>query len=476
MSKLLNDLQGRFVGVDDNPEYEDIIFNADPKKLKECAICGKPFIKNRRAVYCGRQHYTICVNCGNRIDIGDIYFRAGFVPKTCCKTCADIVGVQTLKDNCLNKYGVTNPMYVKEFADKSFLRAHPDLDLSMRNAVETRNCEICGKEFTVSHTDPKKCCSVECASALRAQHVRENIKICKFCGKPFTSDFGKSLYCSGPHYQTCIICGKSFELKSLDHLSQTCSMECRDKLSRQTNMTKYGVEVGSQSQQAREKLSKAYYIGETARIQTCLDRYGVPNSSKSEVIRKKISNTVKSAKCQQQISDTCMKKYGVRHSSQSPEVHRRNWSHRKNIRGCDGLPLDSTWERTVYDFWKSLDLTVERNIPIKFDCKGKQHTTYIDFRVNGILYEVKSKPYIEGAYSDDETFIVAKLDVYRNYNVVLITDNQVMYLFEDGTFTGINLALFEDIPDFPYDAKSRWTIIEYLVKHTKGFIDFLDFQ
>jgi len=259
MSRLLDDLHGRYIGVDENPDYEKEVANASPDKLKSCSICGKPFIKNRRAVYCNRQHYTTCIHCGNRIDISEVYFRAGFVPKTCCKTCADVVGAQTMKENCLEKYGVTNPMYVQEFADKAYIKANPTIDLSMRKATEIRKCEICGAEFTIACTDPKRCCSVKCASALRAKHISNVTKICKFCGKPFTSNFGKSLYCKGPHYQTCVICGKSFALKNLDNPAQTCSMKCRDKLSRQTNLDRYGVEVGSQSQQVKEKISQTYY-------------------------------------------------------------------------------------------------------------------------------------------------------------------------------------------------------------------------
>ena len=476
MSKLLDDLMGRYIGVDDNPEYEGVITNADPTKLKDCAICGKPFIKNRRAVYCNRQHYTTCVNCGNRIDITPMYFRAGFVPKTCCKSCADTVGVQTLKDNCLKKYGVTNPMYVKAFADKSFIAAHPDLDLSVRKAIEIRSCEVCGKEFTIARIDPKKCCSVACASALRATHVNENVKICKLCGKPFTSPFGKSLYCDSPHYRNCAICGKSFLLSGPTSIAKCCSPECRDKLTRQTNMELYGVEIGSQSKQAREKLSRAYYTGNSARVQTCIDRYGVPNSSQSVVIREKIANTVKSKECQKKIFDTCMQKYGVPHSSQSPDVHKKNWHNRQNIRGCDGTPLDSTWERTVYDFWKSLELPVGRNIPIPYEYNGKQHITFIDFEVNGILYEVKGNHYLDGTVEQSVYLpISAKLDVYREHNVVVITNNTSSQLFNDGTLVGIDLALFEDIPDFPYDAKTRWTILEYLIKHKRGFISVADF-
>lgn len=255
----MSDLQGRYVGVDDSPGYDLEVSNADPSKLKDCLICGKPFIKNRRAVYCNRQHYTTCVHCGKRIDITSEYFRAGFVPKTCCKSCADIVGASVLKENCLKKYGVANPMLVREFADKAFVNANPHLRLEDRRASEVRICEVCGKEFTAILTVPKKCCSAGCASKLREKHISEKTRICKLCGKPFSPKFGKSLYCDGPHYRACVICGESFLLKNPTSRTQVCSLECKDKLTRQTNLARYGVEIGSQSVDARVKLSDAFY-------------------------------------------------------------------------------------------------------------------------------------------------------------------------------------------------------------------------
>lgn len=477
MSKLLDDLQGRAIGVYENPEYDQEVSLAAKDKLKTCMLCGKPFIKNRRAVYCNRLHYTTCVNCGNRIDLTDNYFRAGFVPKTCCKTCADTVGAQTMKENCMEKYGVTNPMFVQEYADRAFIRANPHLDLSMRKAEEVRTCKICGKEYTAYRTDPKQCCSVECASALRAQHVNGHTKICKLCGKPFTSDFGKSLYCPGPHYRDCAVCGTAFLLTSPDSLTVTCSEACKLELTRQTNLVRYGVEVSSQSVQAKEKLSAAYYAGAADRIKSNLAKYGVPYTAQIPEVRKRISATVKSAECQQRIQETCLQRYGVPSASQSPEVHRKQWHNRKNIRGCDGTPLDSTWERTVYDFWKSIGLEVERNIPIEFEYQGKKHTTFVDFRINGILYEVKGNHFLTGGVNENSNFPMSvKLDVYRENNVVIIAQASSIQLFEDNTLTGVDLALFDGLSDFLYEPKARWTIIEYLVKHKKGFISLADFQ
>ena len=172
-----------------------------------------------------------------------------------------------------------------------------------------------------------------------------------------------------------------------------------------------------------------------------------------------------------------MLRYGVPHHSQSPEVHRRNWSACKAIRGSDGTPLDSSWEKLVYDFWCALGISVERNVPIAYMYNNASHVTYVDFRVNGVLYEVKGPQLLTPeATSPSGVPISAKLQVYKEHNVVVISDTSVRHLFADGFLVGLDLDLFRDIPGSSYDAKSRWTIIEYLIKHKKGFISFSDFQ
>lgn len=606
MSKLLDDLKGRYIGVDDNPEYDQEIVSHTSDKLKSCSLCGKLFVKNHRAVYCGRQHYTTCVNCGKRIDITAIYFRGGFVPKTCCKSCADQVGVQTHK---------------KHFSDMA----------DNTNAIITRKCKICGNEFTVKSTYPKQCCSVECASKLRSQKINATVKICKFCGKPFTSNFSKSLYCSGPHYQKCVICGKSFEISNLQKPPKTCSAKCKDILSRQTNLEKYGVEIGSQSEVARKKLSAAYYANHPEKLikvntkicklcgkpyfpdsshkticsdkhyrkcevcgkeflitmpsnsQKCCSpectiqkrkttmekRYGVPYAIQNAEIKKKselstlhhygVLHAAQSADVKEKMKQTCqekygtdsvfasnefkqksketclskygvefvtqsdefksrgettcIEKYGVRRPMQSREIHQKMWDTRKTVKASDGTPFDSSYEVKVYEFWKSLGLDVERNIPITYEYNGEMHTTFIDFKVGDVLFEVKGLHLLEGVYDYKGIPIGVKLDMYKKHHVVLITDksdktiglfgtpnsttsNGLKYLSKcPEPLIGVDISLFTNNPEFPYaedrpkcfydvkvDGKPsafeafskpdiRWKMIYNRIQYSGGFID-----
>lgn len=69
-------------------------------------------------------------------------------------------------------------------------------------------------------------------------------KVCKFCGKSFTPNSSFQVYCKGPHYRNCPICGKAYIEKNNDNLKfspKTCSKECRKKLTEQVCLEKYGV-------------------------------------------------------------------------------------------------------------------------------------------------------------------------------------------------------------------------------------------
>lgn len=51
------------------------------------------------------------------------------------------------------------------------------------------------------------------------------IKSCKICGKLFNSK-GRKFICDDQHYNTCIVCGKQFEVDRNTYTRTTCSKEC----------------------------------------------------------------------------------------------------------------------------------------------------------------------------------------------------------------------------------------------------------
>ena len=422
MSKFLDSLKGREIFVDDNPEYEAIINSNSAEKLKPCAICGKLFIKQGRGVYCGRQHYVYCVSCGKRINITQSHFYA-LAPKTCSKECADKVGVQTFKENCIAKYGVSNPMLVPEQVKNMIRKRNPNFDFALKEEKQIRKCEVCGKEFDFDYLHPRRTCSKECSIKLHESVMLPVTKVCEYCGKEFTTIYKKTKYCSGPHYKQCEICGEKFLIDLSDNIPKTCSDKCADILRRQTCLEKYGVEVGSQSAQAREKLSIIGKLNNPKKpkveeikppiiknCRICGEPFELTSNAQHICTRQHYRNC-----------DVCGKQYEFNapwtqlccsiDCTQSKRV-----STQKNCQGIDGTPLDSSWEKLVYDFWKSLDIEVERNIPIQYEYGGKSHTTFIDFKVEGILYEVKGNHLLNVFFDYGGVPIKVKL-VKSNQNI-----------------------------------------------------------
>lgn len=180
-------------------------------------------------------------------------------------------------------------------------------------------------------------------------------KICAYCGKEFEPsgrNKSRQKYCKGPHYNTCEVCGKVFELHNInDGISRTCCVECRNKLkaskAKQAIKDRYGVDNVSQVPEIKEKAraSLAAKSGEikAKRDSTMLERYGAlypmqcnelrqkifqtneskygfSNPAKNADIRAKISEKAKSEEFKSKYSQTSISHYGVPRPAQSPEV------------------------------------------------------------------------------------------------------------------------------------------------------------
>lgn len=61
--------------------------------------------------------------------------------------------------------------------------------------------------------------------------------ICKICGKSFERK-GNSVYCPGPHYRPCPVCGKPVEFHRLSDPIRCCSPECVKELANATKSSK----------------------------------------------------------------------------------------------------------------------------------------------------------------------------------------------------------------------------------------------
>lgn len=229
-----------------------------------------------------------------------------------------------------------------------------------------RRCKICGKEFTYlclpQHSE-KKTCSKKCTLVLQKQRRLDEAALrtrkCKWCGKKFIPTSGKNVYCRGPHYQKCVICGNQFEVDvTKDPYVKTCSKQCRyeaAKLNRdiekeqvalkKTLLKKYGVENAMKIPGSIDKIKKTnlekygeewYTQTEEYRrkvLKTSLEKYGVEHFlSNNDVIKKRVEtvtskygveNVFQDDSVKEKSKQTVLNRYGVENVSQSDDVQKK---------------------------------------------------------------------------------------------------------------------------------------------------------
>ena len=199
------------------------------------------------------------------------------------------------------------------------------------------------------------------------------------CGKTFETKYKKAMFCKGPHYMTCPVCGKTFQVdnriaycyhnKDKVCCSRSCGLKLgfskqtqeqkkaksdkvkRTKLERygdenynnpdkckETNLRRYGVDnpmsnsdIRSKAEQTKvERYGSSTYNNRQQAAETCLNRYGVDNAAKSEQAKEKSRRTnlerrgveysFQSEDVKQKTKETVRRKYGVDHVMQSDEV------------------------------------------------------------------------------------------------------------------------------------------------------------
>lgn len=213
------------------------------------------------------------------------------------------------------------------------------------NKVHYMVCPACGESYPVKEntqlSKPPKACSRKCAAILRKQNnggispghtsiaiekrnTSQKIeKICELCGETFLGT-AQSKYCNRQHTRPCPVCGNPVPVKpgTESNPPKCCSIECSIKLRKQTCQGRYGVDVASQADSVKAKLSDAAARSDVVsqRKLTNISRWGTENPSQNIEIRRKISDTLRSKPCQSQMRNTTKSRYGVSFAMQSPEV------------------------------------------------------------------------------------------------------------------------------------------------------------
>lgn len=520
-----------------------------------CNFCGTIFqAKQPSAICCNECKSRPCLICGKP-------FKRShpFDQKCCSKECRKILlnnperqkGINAKRDATVKmKYGVSNVNELKDVrnkisrskTDKEAYFEEKAADIEANKKPVLRLCRLCGEEFVASEggswicskdhyrecavcgkqfvfnkaSNVRNTCSQTCQLKLIQQNMKEEEKVCAYCGKKFKTIWRLAQYCGGPHYKKCEICGKEFAvvvINSVDNLPRTCSNECRQILIEKTNLERYGVKYYVQTPEAREFLHNKSKEKEEQRKETNLEKFGYPYPTQNPVIRKKLSQAASSPEVIAKTRATTQEKYGVNYVMQSAEFARKHSNSQFHQVTCDGTRVDSRWEALIYNFLKRNNINFEYNTySIEFEYNGSKHVTHIDFKIGDLLLEVKGSHLLEGAFSDAPGVVPidVKIDLYKKYHVIVVTDsscrdkfskpnssesNGLKYLDKcPEPLIGVDIELF-DQPNFPYsddrppcfydvkvdgslssfeafyDEKLRWKMILNRINYTGGFID-----
>lgn len=191
----------------------------------------------------------------------------------------------------------------------------------------------------------------------------------------------------------------------------------------QTNIEKYGVE----NQFQREDI-----IIESQKVKET--KYGSKNNIiKNHQTRIKNSGSLEQS-YQSQIDtykQTCLQRYQVLNTAQLRTSHVKAAETRKKAQSEEGIYFDSGWEALVYDYARSKEYQIEYQVPVKYN--NAQQVTFIDFKINDQLYEVKGPHLLNEAFTNFS--MQDKIKCYQEYNVHIIT--KISDLHKD--LTGLDL-------------------------------------
>lgn len=204
----------------------------------------------------------------------------------------------------------------------------------------------------------------------------------------------------------------------------------------------------------------------------------------------------------------------------SPEIYKqkilkdRQTKHKnnsfRNASANDGKHFDSNYEVIVYEFCRRNHIPLQTQIPIRFEYNGKEHITFIDFKIDNYLFECKGGHLLLDVFGKQPIPIEVKLNVYTKNHVILITDklgsqiipkpnstesNGLKYLSKcPNPLIGIDIDLLKN-PQIPYredrpkcfydvrvdgkpsvseawqDELLRWKMIKNRIDYVGGFID-----
>lgn len=348
----------------------------------------------------------------------------------------DDIDIQFFKELIKTKYAEAMSAGISGFSVKCFFqREHPEF---YKFISETYSGNFGQKLFLFAHdlTEPPKCqfchehdakwygfvrgfgkwCSMGCMNKDSSHRSKMEGTMLKKYGKPHAlqvKEFNDKFRNTIGNKET----KPGRFVKSLKRRMKTCKekygvenvMLFKDVVAHQHEVIKekYGVEYATQNEAIKEKARNTrakkvkdnpnYWKERQSKTEaTFLKKYGTTNPQRDLCLGL------------DKRQDTCRKRYGVDWFAQSHECHKNR---RKHI-ACDGLTFDSAWEKLVYQFCQEHDLPCEYQpeVSFEYECDGGIHVYQPDFRINGVLYEVKGDHFfrINESTGEEEMFLPFK--------------------------------------------------------------------
>lgn len=221
--------------------------------------------------------------------------------------------------------------------------------------------------------------------------------ICKICGKEFERK-SNAVYCGGPHYRPCPVCGKPVEFKKPGDRVNCCSKECANKKKNQGRMRTLqerhiikiceycgeefvtsGVIPSKERFCKRPHYTKCGYCGKSFLIKSmeyipkacskeCSDKlkyqtlmnsmkeiYGVTHYTQVPEFKDKADATrIKHIEQQREhFRKTCLERYGVDHPMKVPEIHQRSVETNLERYGVENPSYNDDIKRKISEIAKS---------------------------------------------------------------------------------------------------------------------------
>lgn len=375
--------------------------------------------------------------------------------------------IQKSKQTCLKKYGVESFSQTNEFKNQMREKmSDPDKILQSKEKRKRTNLDKYGVENTFESTEVQNQIKSTNLEKYGSEFYIQSEDFKNKTKKTLLDKYGVDHYSKVDGFKEKLQ-ETSRDKYNVDFPQQLDQVKEKTK---QTNLLKYGVEYYIQTEEGKQKFKT-----------TCQDRYGGTYVSTPEFLDK--------------FKNSCQEHLGVDFPAQSRHVQQLAAKTRQRTAVAeDGTLLDSNWECLVYNYCIRNNLSIERNIPIKFEYNDTIHTTFIDFKIDGILCEVKATHLLKGCFDHKAVIpIDKKLEIYEKNQVVIITDYKDLFNHYP-KLHGIDINLFNN-PEFPYradrpkcfytvrvnnqkssleafeDEKIRWKMIKNRLQYGKPFID-----